>query len=77
MFAMFILVLFYKYDRVSTSLWIRYPGILLGEGYNWYHMLADYFVAKKHQQAFLVPLPGKPINSFYMLGKQDTTSKYY
>jgi hypothetical protein len=32
MFATFILVLFYRYDRVIASLWIRYPGILLGEG---------------------------------------------
>jgi hypothetical protein len=29
---MFILVLFYRYDRVIASLWIRYPVILLGEG---------------------------------------------
>jgi hypothetical protein len=29
---MVILVLFYRYDRFTTSLWIRYPGILLGEG---------------------------------------------
>jgi hypothetical protein len=34
MFAMFILVLFYRYDRITAFLWIRYPGILLGEGYN-------------------------------------------
>jgi hypothetical protein len=32
MFATFILVLFYRYDRVTASLWIRYPGILLGGG---------------------------------------------
>jgi hypothetical protein len=32
MFATFILVLFYRYDRVTASLWIRYPRILLGEG---------------------------------------------
>jgi hypothetical protein len=32
MLATFILVLFYRYDRVTTSLWIRYPEILLGEG---------------------------------------------
>jgi hypothetical protein len=32
MFAMFILVLFYRYDRVTTSLWIRYPEIVLSEG---------------------------------------------
>jgi hypothetical protein len=36
MFATFILVLFYRYDRVTTLLWIRYPRILLGEGYNWH-----------------------------------------
>jgi hypothetical protein len=30
-FATFILILFYKYDRVTASVWIRYPGIL-GEG---------------------------------------------
>jgi hypothetical protein len=39
MFATFIPVLFYIYDRITTSLWIRYPAILLGEGYNW-HMYA-------------------------------------
>jgi hypothetical protein len=32
MFVVFILILFYRYDRVTTSLWIWYPGILLGEG---------------------------------------------
>jgi hypothetical protein len=32
MFATFILVLFYRYDRVTAFLWIPYPGILLGEG---------------------------------------------
>jgi hypothetical protein len=32
MFATFILVQFYRYDRVTVSLWIRYPVILLGEG---------------------------------------------
>jgi hypothetical protein len=26
----------------------------------------DYSVAKKRQQAFLAPLPGKPINSIYL-----------
>jgi fatty acid desaturase len=36
MFATFIFVLFYRYDIVTASLWIRYPGILLGEGYNWH-----------------------------------------
>jgi hypothetical protein len=36
MFATFILVLFYRNDRVTASLWIQYPGILLGEGYNWH-----------------------------------------
>jgi hypothetical protein len=50
MFATFILVLFYRYDRVIASLWIRYPE------YSWVKatigicMLADYSVAKKHQQ---------------------------
>jgi hypothetical protein len=34
MFAIFILILFYRYDRIIVSLWIRYPGILLGKGYN-------------------------------------------
>jgi hypothetical protein len=29
---MFIHVLFYRYDRVTASIWIRYPEILLGEG---------------------------------------------
>jgi hypothetical protein len=32
MFDMFILVLFYRDDKVTASLWIRYLGILLGEG---------------------------------------------
>jgi hypothetical protein len=32
MFATFILILFYRYDRVTAFLWIRYPAILLGEG---------------------------------------------
>jgi hypothetical protein len=32
MFATFILILFYRYDRLTASLWIRYPRILLGEG---------------------------------------------
>jgi hypothetical protein len=32
MFATFILVLLCRYDRVTASQWIRYPGILLGEG---------------------------------------------
>jgi hypothetical protein len=36
MFAMFILVLFYRYDRITASLSIRYPGILLVEVYNWH-----------------------------------------
>jgi hypothetical protein len=27
---------FYRYDRVTASLRIRYPRILRGEGYNWY-----------------------------------------
>jgi hypothetical protein len=36
MFVTFILVLLYRYDRVTASLWNRYPGILLGEGYNWH-----------------------------------------
>jgi hypothetical protein len=31
-FDTFILVLFYRYDRVTASLWSRYLGILLGEG---------------------------------------------
>jgi hypothetical protein len=32
MLATVILVLLYRYDRVTASLWIRYPEILLGEG---------------------------------------------
>jgi hypothetical protein len=39
--------------------------------------LIDNSVARKCQQIFLAPLPGKPVNSIHMLGKQDTTSKYY
>jgi hypothetical protein len=54
MFTTFIIVLLYRYDRVTASLWIRYPGILLGEGYNGICTLAYYFVAKKCQQ------PSKP-----------------
>jgi hypothetical protein len=46
MFATFILVLQYRYDRITTSMWILYPRILLGEGYT----LVDYSVAKKCQQ---------------------------
>jgi hypothetical protein len=34
MFAMFILILFYGYDRVNVSLWIQHPRILLDKGYN-------------------------------------------
>jgi hypothetical protein len=43
MFAIFILVRFYRYDRVTASLWIRYPGILLGEGYNWHRYACRLF----------------------------------
>jgi hypothetical protein len=32
MFATFIIILFYTYDRFTASLWIRYPEILLGKG---------------------------------------------
>jgi hypothetical protein len=32
MFATFILILFYRYDSVIASTWIRYPVILMGEG---------------------------------------------
>jgi hypothetical protein len=32
-------------------------------------MLADYSVAKKCQQAFMAPLPGKRVNSNYLQGK--------
>jgi hypothetical protein len=54
MFATFILVLFYRYDRVPTSLWIRYPK------YSWVKATigictpADYSVAKKCQQGCLI-----------------------
>jgi hypothetical protein len=51
MFATFILVLLYRYDRVTASLWIRYPEILLGEGATiGIFTFADYSVAKKCQQ---------------------------
>jgi hypothetical protein len=30
------------------------------------YTLADYSVAKKYEQAFLAPLPGKSINSIYL-----------
>jgi hypothetical protein len=49
MFATFIIVLFYRYDRVTASLWIRYLEILLGEGYNWHLYACSFFVAKKRQ----------------------------
>jgi hypothetical protein len=45
MFGMFILILFYRYDRVTALLWIRYPGILLGEGYNWHLYACRLFCA--------------------------------
>jgi hypothetical protein len=32
-------------------------------------MLADYSMAKKCQQAFMAPLPGKRVNSNYLQGK--------
>jgi hypothetical protein len=34
LFAMFIIILSYEYGRVTASMQIQYPGILLGEGYN-------------------------------------------
>jgi hypothetical protein len=49
MFATFILVLFYRYDRITASPWIRYPGILLGETTIGICKLADYSMAKKRQ----------------------------
>jgi hypothetical protein len=54
MFATFILVLFYRYDRVTASLWIQYPGLFLGEGYNCICMHVDYYMAKKRQHHLLV-----------------------
>jgi hypothetical protein len=52
MFAKFILILFYGYDRVTISLCIRYPEILLGEGYNWYLYAYRLFcMAKEHQHS--------------------------
>jgi hypothetical protein len=49
MFATFILVLFYRYDRVTASMLIRYPIILLGKATIGICTLAYYSVAKKHQ----------------------------
>jgi hypothetical protein len=66
MFDTFILVLFDRYDRVTASLWIQYPGILLVKATIGICTLVDYSVAKKRQQAILAPLPGKPINSIYL-----------
>jgi hypothetical protein len=77
MFATFVLVLFYRYDRVTASLWIRYPEILLGEGYNWHMYACRLFCGQEIPTSFLVPLLRKPVNSIYLLGKHDTTSKYY
>jgi hypothetical protein len=31
---MLILILFYRYDRITAFPWIRYPKILLGESYD-------------------------------------------
>jgi hypothetical protein len=47
MFATFILLLFYRYDRVTASLWIRYLGILLGEGYKWHMSLLIPFIQEE------------------------------
>jgi hypothetical protein len=41
------------------------------------YTLADYSITKKHQQAFWRHCQGMPVNSIYLLGKHDTTSKYY
>jgi hypothetical protein len=40
------------------------------------YTLADYSMATKHQQAFW-RVAGKPVNSIYLYGRHDTTSKYY
>jgi hypothetical protein len=66
MFATFILVYFidmielllpYGFDTLEYS-WVKAAiGIC---------MLADYSMAKKRQQAFLVPLPERPVNSIYL-----------
>jgi hypothetical protein len=45
---MFVLVLFYRYDKVSASLWIQCSRILLSEGYNW-HMYT-YRLSTHHPQ---------------------------
>jgi hypothetical protein len=66
MFATFILVLFYRYDRVTTSLWIRSPRILLGEGYNWLLYAYKLFFGYEMPTNFLAPLLGKPVNSIYL-----------
>jgi hypothetical protein len=55
MFATFILPLFYRYDRVSASLWIRYPEILLGEGYDW-HLYACILFCGQQMPAVTVPI---------------------
>jgi hypothetical protein len=50
MFAIFMLVQFHRYDRITASLWIPYPE------YSWVkatidiYTPADYSVAKKGQQ---------------------------
>jgi hypothetical protein len=51
------LLLLYGFDTLEYS-WVKATiGIC---------MLVDCFVAKKCQQAFLVPLLGKPVNSIYL-----------
>jgi hypothetical protein len=51
------LLLPYAFDTLEYS-WVKVAvGI---------YMLADYSVAKERQQAFLVSLPGKLVNSIYL-----------
>jgi hypothetical protein len=63
MFATFLLVLFYRYDTVTASLWIRYPGILLGEVYNWHLYGCKLFCGQETPTSFLAPLLGKPVST--------------
>jgi hypothetical protein len=51
------LLLPYGFDTLEYS-WVKITiGICT---------LVDYSVAKKRQQAFLAPMPGKPVNSIYI-----------
>jgi hypothetical protein len=60
--------LFYSIDMIELLLPCGFDTLK----YSWVKdtidicTLTDYSVAKKHQQAFLASLPGKPVNSIYL-----------